>query len=296
LNRLYNSRHILFLYTIFVYTVSCVCFKNDCPVFCFYMISKRFEKAREAFLRKDTSAMKNVHENTAVEMHQTEQGKYIKSAVYGGLDGVITTFAVVAGVTGASLSAGIILVIGFANLLADGLSMAVGDYLSTRSEQEYHQSERKREEWEVEKFPEGEKKEMTEIYEAKGFSKKDALNLMQLVSKNKKFWVDEMMVWELGILEEEESPLKNALVTFFSFALFGFVPLLAYVLTMFFGIMLDSFLVSCALTGMTLFALGALKSRFVQRNWIISGTEMLALGGAAALVAYGIGFFLGGLV
>ena len=78
--------------------------------------------------------------------------------MYGGLDGIITTFAVVAGVAGASLSSGVVLILGFANLIADGLSMAIGDYLSTKAENEYNKAERAREKWEVENYPEGEKK------------------------------------------------------------------------------------------------------------------------------------------
>ena len=88
--------------------------------------------------------------------------------MYGGLDGIITTFAVVAGVAGASLSAGVVLILGFANLIADGISMAIGDYLSSKSEREYEAAERKREAWEVEHYPEGEKKELVELYEAQG--------------------------------------------------------------------------------------------------------------------------------
>ena len=76
------------------------------------------------------------------ELHSTSGGKYLKSWIYGGLDGVVTTFAVVAGVVGANLSSAIILILGFANLIADGISMAVGDYLSTKSQGEYYKAEK----------------------------------------------------------------------------------------------------------------------------------------------------------
>src|SRR3989338_10774556 len=107
-------------------------------------IKRNLKKAREAYKNKNIKATIKAHKS-APEQHKKE-GKYIKSFVYGGLDGIITTFAVVAGVTGASLNAGIVLILGFANLTADGISMAFGDYLSTKAEKEYGRAERKKEE------------------------------------------------------------------------------------------------------------------------------------------------------
>ncbi len=90
------------------------------------------------------------------EIH-TYAGEYIKSAVYGGMDGMITTYSVVMGVFGANLKLGVVLALGVANLIGDGLSMSFGDYLSTKSEQEYMKKEEAREAWEVKNDPEGEK-------------------------------------------------------------------------------------------------------------------------------------------
>ena len=269
------------------------------------MLTRNLDKAREAYKKGDVSASIAAHKQkvSAVtppvggEHHIHGSGQYIKSAVYGGLDGTITTFAVVAGVAGASLSAGIVLILGFANLIADGISMAVGDYLSTKSEQEYHKAERRREAWEVDHFPEGEKQEMEELYTGKGMSKKDAKAMTAILSKNKKAWVDVMMVEELGIVESNESPLKNALVTFCSFALFGFIPLIAYILSKLMpSLAAQSFIIACVLTGATLFSLGALKIKFTERNLFLSGFEMLILGGITAIAAYGVGWLLSGLM
>lgn len=261
------------------------------------MIADRLDRAREAFEQKDLSATIKAHQAPGHE-HHIEQGQYLKSLVYGGLDGTVTTFAVVAGVTGASLSYGTILIIGFANLLGDGLSMAIGDYLSTRSEQQFHRAERAREEWEVEKYPEGEKNEMIDIYKKKGYSAEDASSLVNVLFKNTRHFIDDMMIWELGILDSDESPLRNAIVTFFSFQLFGLVPLLAYLLLFFFPqavLPFGSFAWSSVLTAFTLFALGALRVKFTNRNLLTSGLEMLLVGGLAAVAAYGIGYFLAGL-
>ncbi|WP_040212637.1 VIT1/CCC1 transporter family protein [Clostridium polynesiense] len=263
------------------------------------MLSRNIDKAKKAFKNKDIEAAKLAHDaqQGKYEKHNTEQGQYIKSLVYGGLDGIITTFAVVAGVAGASLSPAIVLIMGFANLIADGLSMAIGDYLSTKAEMQYKSLERERETWEVENYPEGEKLELIELYMDKGMSQEDAETVTEIISKNEKTWVDIMMIEELGIIEEEESPVKNAMVTFTSFVIFGFIPILAYVLSRFIPyIAINTFAIACFLTGATLFALGALKVKITEENWIKSGLEMLIVGGLAAGAAYIIGNFLSVLV
>jgi len=260
------------------------------------MLSRNLEKARDAYKDKDIDAMRKAHDETKKEPHKQEKGQYIKSLIYGGLDGIITTFAVVAGVAGASLSAGIVIILGFANLIADGLSMAIGDYLSTKAENEYNKAEYARETWEVEHYPDGEKKELVEVYMDKGLNEKDATTIVDIISKDKKIWVDTMMVEELGIIQDEESPLKNALVTFFSFAIFGFIPLVIHLTTFIFpSFAINPFISASVLTGLTLFFLGALKSRITERHWFSSGAEMLIVGGIAAVAAYLVGLFLSGL-
>ena len=265
------------------------------------MITRSLDKAKEAFRNRDIEASVAAHSPgaraaAAAERHTQAQGRYIKSVVYGGLDGIITTFAVVAGVAGAALSAGIVLILGFANLIADGISMAIGDYLSSKSEREYQNAERTREAWEVEHYPEGEKKELVEIYEAKGIPAKDAEAMVSILAKNPKAWVDIMMVEELGIVGSDESPFANAVATFFSFAVFGFVPLLTYVVATFVPFLhANSFLIAALLTGATLFALGAVKVRITGKNWFLSGLETFVIGGITAAAAYGVGVLLGGL-
>lgn len=262
------------------------------------MITRNLEKARGAFRHNDAAASRRAHENSsAPEEHQTGHGQYLKSFVYGGLDGIVTTFAVVAGVAGANLSASLIFILGVANLVADGISMAFGDYLSTKAENEYIAAERVRETWETRNYPDGEKREMTELYMEKGISETDAKIAVEALSKIEKPWVDIMMVEELGLVENLESPLKNALVTFGSFVFFGSIPVLIYVIALFIPFFTaHTFALACALTGLTLFILGTLKIYFTRQPWYRAGTEMLLLGGFAAAAAYVVGVLLGGLV
>ena len=262
------------------------------------MITRNLEEARGAFRRGDTEASRKAHEGgMAPEEHQTGHGQYLKSFVYGGLDGIVTTFAVVAGVAGANLSASVVLVLGVANLIADGISMAFGDYLSTKAENEYMAAERVRESWEVQNYPDGEKKEMVELYVEKGIAPEDAKIAVDALSKIEKPWVDIMMVEELGLVENPESPLKNAVVTFGSFVFFGAIPVLIYIVARFIPFFAaHTFALACVLTGITLFILGTLKIYFTRQPWYRAGLEMLLLGGFAAAAAYVVGVMLGGLV
>ncbi len=262
------------------------------------MFSRNLDKAREAYKSKDIQASIKAHHHRQIkaEEQHSSAGQYIKSLIYGGLDGIITTFAVVAGVAGAALSPGVVLILGFANLIADGLSMAIGDYLSTKAEMEFQQAERTRETWEVEHYPDGEKHELMELYMNKGMNEEDAKTVVDIIAKNKEAWIDIMMVEELGIIQEDESPLKNALVTFLSFITFGFIPVVTYVVARFIPNMpVNTFELSCILTSLTLFVLGALKVKVTGKNWFKSGLEMLIVGGLAAGAAYVVGILLGGI-
>lgn len=253
-------------------------------------------KAREAFKEKNKKKLIAAHSKHK-EIHDTGTGKYLKSWVYGGLDGIITTFAVVAGVVGASLESKIILILGFANLIADGISMAIGDYLSTKSEKEYYDLERSREEWEVENNPKGEEEEMLEIYQKKGLSKKDAISMISVLKKNKKFWVDTMMSDELGLSKEDGSPLRHGIVTFFSFLIFGLIPLSLFLIGALFNTSFTKpFLFASILTGIAMFSLGAVKTKITGKNWLRSGLEMLLIGGIAATAAYFVGEFLSKII
>lgn len=240
--------------------------------------------------------MKNQLVGKTVNKKKFSGGKYIKSMVYGGLDGIITTFAVVSGVAGASLTFQVVIILGFANLLADGISMAVGDYLSTKSENEYTTGLKKRKKQELILHYTDEINDMIDSYEQQGVSKKDAHTISHLLAKYETPFVDQKIKDEYGNEEIEETPIKNAVVTFFSFFVFGFVPLLAYVISMVFPFMLaHAFLVASILTGVTLFVLGAIKSSITHSKWIKSGLEMLIIGGVAAIAAYLIGYILGGI-
>lgn len=240
--------------------------------------------------------MKNQLTDKKYIRRKFQGGEYIKSMVYGGLDGIITTFAVVSGVAGASLAMRVVIILGFSNLLADGFSMAVGDYLSTKSENEYNEGLKKQKKQDLVDNYDDEVENFIHAYEKQGLSPEDAQSIAYTLAKYESPFVNQHIAHEHGSDDTEEEPFKNALVTFLSFFIFGLIPLLAYVFSMFLPFMLEhAFLIASILTGMTLFILGTLKSRMTQSNWLKSGLEMLAVGGLAAAAAYLIGSVLGGI-
>jgi VIT1/CCC1 family predicted Fe2+/Mn2+ transporter len=264
-------------------------------------MTSRVDKARQAYETRDIEATKTVHTknaiNVAKEKHTKERGKYLGNFVYGALDGIVTTFAVVSGVEGAKLSYDIVLILGFANLFGDGVSMALGDYLSEKSKRDYIKKERERETWEVDNVPEGERQEIRAIYAKKGFSGKNLDNAVKVITSDKKRWVDTMMHEELGLTYDEgKTPLMSSIVTFSSFVFIGFIPVMAFVLALILPkLITNPFLISALLTGIALFTVGAMRTWVTGLKWYRSGIEMLFVGSIAAFAAYLVGFLLKGL-
>jgi VIT1/CCC1 family predicted Fe2+/Mn2+ transporter len=213
------------------------------------------------------------------------------------LDGIVTTFAVVSGVAGANLGSHVVLILGLANLLADGFSMATGAYLSVKSQAEYYLREWQREAWEVEHFPEGEKAELIEVYRAQGYPEADARALGEIHARDDQRWIRAMMIEELGLMPDERRPLASGLATFLAFVIAGSLPLLVYVVGILTPIAPETaFPVAIALSAVALFGLGAAKVFVTHRNPLRNGVEMLLVGGLAAAVAYSVGALLRGLV
>ena len=261
------------------------------------MPSKRIEDARKAFREKDLEAAKKAHSHEAFDHDHQSGGEYVGDFVYGALDGIVTTFAVVAGSAGAGFGVGVILVLGFANLLADGLSMAVGNYLSMKSEKDYYEKEKQREEYEVDTYPQGEREEIRQIYKRKGFTGQNLEKLVELITSKKTVWVDTMMVDELGLLPSNKNPIRAGLSTYVAFLIAGFIPLLIFVIALFTPIEPSiTFPIAFILTFVTIFIVGSLRSLVIAKNWLMAGLEMLLIGGLTALIAFGIGSVLGSLV
>ena len=222
---------------------------------------------------------------------------YLRDFVYGAVDGTVTTFAVVSGVAGAGLNAGVVIILGLANLLGDGFSMAAGNFLATRLDRDRILKTRAMEEMHIREIPEGEREEVRQIFAAKGFTGELLERAVEIITSDPKLWVDTMVREEWGLNLEAPSPLRAAVSTFAAFILAGSVPLLPFFWNLLAGNRnQDSFLISAWMTAAVFFLVGAAKSRFSGEKWIRSAFETLLVGGSAALLAYGAGIFLSGLV
>lgn len=226
--------------------------------------------------------------------HFVKLQEYMREFVYGGIDGAVTTFAVVAGGFGANLDTGIIIILGFANLLADGFSMSVGAFLSSKSERENFKKHEKIEYWEVENLPHLEREEIRDIYKAKGFEGELLEKVVDQICSDKDLWVAEMMKDELEMMQDNKSPLKIGVATFISFITVGFIPLMVYLIDFFSQIEKNIFLFTSILTGFAFILIGWMKSLVNQTSPLRSIMETLALGFLAALVAFYVGDILEG--
>ena len=215
--------------------------------------------------------------------------EYLSEFVYGGIDGCVTTFAVVAGSVGASLDSSIIIILGFANLFADGFSMSIGAFLSTRSAIDNYNKHKNIEYWEVEHLPEKEREEIREIYQDKGFEGELLDQVVDKITEDKDRWVDVMMKEELEMAEESKSPLLIGLATLTSFILVGFIPLLIYVVDFIWEVQGQLFLYACLLTSIGFIFVGAMKSIVTKTHWVRDILNTLLLGALAAVVAYFVG-------
>jgi len=218
--------------------------------------------------------------------------------VYGSIDGAVTTFAIVAGVIGAGLSPGIILILGFANLFADGFSMAAANYQASKARNEYIQMKRKQEEWEIDNLAEQEKEEIREIYTKKGFKDELLEEIVRIITSRRKVWIDTMMKEELGLIEDYKKPLDSSLSTFLGFNFIGLIPLIPFMVFIAMGTIPNSeaFFYSIIFVITAFFIVGIIKGKIVKKSKIRSGIYTLIIGGVAALVAYLIGYGLNFLI
>lgn len=221
----------------------------------------------------------------------------IEDFVYGATDGAVTTFAIVTGAFGASLPISVILILGFANLFADGFSMSVGSFLAKKTRKEYIEKERKREEWEIDNLSSQEKNEIREIYEKKGFKDELLDDIVRIITSRRKIWVDTMMKEELGLNDEETKPLESAFTTFTGFNVVGLIPLIPFIAVYISGMSYisgyDTFITSLSFTAISFFLIGMIKGKIVKKPIFLSGLFTLSIGGLAALVAYCVGYILG---
>ncbi len=232
------------------------------------------------------------HEPEAIEqrLNAGNRPQDVSDAVLGAIDGCITTFAVVAGAFGAGFSASIALILGFANLLADGFSMAVSNYEAIKAQLEYREQARRMEEEHIDRVPHGEREEIRQLFRLKGFEGEILEAIVETISRDRELWVETMLTEEHGLHKLDISPGRSAAMTFTTFLLAGALPLLPYLVP-------DlnpqwQFILSASLAALVFFSIGMLKSLVFAKPLLRSGLSTLLTGGAAAALAFGTGYLL----
>jgi vacuolar iron transporter family protein len=210
---------------------------------------------------------------------------YLRDWIYGGIDGVVTTFAVVASVVGADLSSKVVLILGLANLVADGFAMAAGNYSGTQAERDDYNRLLAVERKHIAIVPDGEREEIRQIFGGKGFSGDNLETIVDVITADESRWAKTMVVEEYGLAPTPKSPVVAALSTFAAFTLCGLVPLVTYLCM--------GGLIPCVVaTGVALLAIGAIKSRWSLATWWLSGFGTFCIGMFAAALAFCVGFGL----
>lgn len=232
------------------------------------------------------------HSPEAIEkrLGQTPKFQNISDAVLGGIDGCVTTFAVVSGAVGAGFPSSVALILGFSNLVADGFSMAVSSYESNQAAQEFTDSVRRMEENHIDEIPEGEREEIRQIFQRKGFSGDTLEKVVDTICQDRDLWIETMLTEEHGLHKYDSAPWMSAGITFTAFILVGAVPLLPF--TAFILPISQQFMLSGCLAGIMFFLIGMLKSVVFSKPLFISGIRTFLTGGTAAGLAYLTGYFL----
>jgi vacuolar iron transporter family protein len=240
-----------------------------------------------------TRTLQQEHTDEAIarRLSGATQHSYLGDFILGAVDGAVTTFAIVAGAAGAGLSNGVVLVLGLANVLADGFSMAAGNYLKSRSDRQVLDRMRRIEEMHIERIPDGEREEVRQIFRAKGFEGEVLEQVVQTITEDRRQWVNTMLTEEWGLQLDPPTPWKAGLATFVAFLLAGMVPLLPTLVALNQPAG-QAFFWSCLLTGITFFVIGLIRGRVVEHRPWTAGLETLLIGGSAAAVAYAVGRLL----
>ena len=240
-------------------------------------------RAEVAQARRELEVIRRHHGSTG-------RSGSLRAAVFGINDGLVSNFSLVLGMAGADLGSGVVILAGIAGLVSGACSMAAGEYVSMRVQREVFEGALNMERRELIEEPDAELREVEVILRAQGVPREDAARIAPRVMEDPELALDLMARQELGLDPDElGSPYGAAASSFASFGIGAVIPLLPFVLLAF-GVAL---VVSVILSGLCLFAVGALAARLSDRPAFFGGARMLLIGAAAAAVTYGIGKLFG---
>jgi VIT1/CCC1 family predicted Fe2+/Mn2+ transporter len=220
----------------------------------------------------------------------------IRNVIYGVNDGLTATLGVLAGVGGATVDARVVLIGGLSAMVASGVSMAGGAYLSSKSQREVFEGQLAREAAEIEAMPELERAELVRIYRSKGLTPAEAKTIVGRITADKKVWLETQAREELGLdVSQFENPMREGVVAGVSTLVGGAIPVLGFlggrwiVGANLHG--LAALIIAFAVCAAFLFLIGSARSFFTGKGGVRSGLEMLAVGSVVAAITYAVGVF-----
>lgn len=218
-----------------------------------------------------------------------QEGRLLENIILGGQDGLVNVLGLILGVAAATSDSRIVIIAGLAATFAESISMAAVAYTSQKAAKQFYESERQREIREIEQTPEIEKQEVRDIFEKKGFSGKDLDRAVEIVTSDKKVWLDVMMQEELNLGSyTEKKPVRDGIVVGLAAVIGSLFPLAPF----FFWSVETAFVVSIVFSILVLFVAGALKAKFTIGGWKRNGLEMALIGTLAAIAGYVVGVLL----
>ena len=229
-----------------------------------------------------------------IDKFHLQGGELIRQVTFGMNDGIVSIFALLAGIAGAGQSPKTILISLLAATIAGALSMAAGEFISGKGEHEYYKHEIEQERLEIKLCPDIEKEEIRIIYRKKGFEGDILEEIVDKIIQNEDLWVREMIIEELGVTEIEQAPgIKTSIIIFFSFIMGALFPVLPYLILFQTSLIeMTLFWIATGITFGGLFLAGALKTFVTGISWLKSGVEMLFVGLFAFGISYLIGYFI----
>ncbi|GII54012.1 membrane protein [Planotetraspora thailandica] len=220
--------------------------------------------------------------------HRDVTGGWLRPTVFGAMDGLVSNFALIAGVAGGTANTKIISLAGVAGLAAGAFSMAGGEYVSVASQRELAEAEIDIERRELERNPQSEEDELTQLYVQRGVEADTAREVARQISRNPEQALAVHTRAELGVDPQDlPSPVLAAVSSFLSFGVGALIPLFPYLIG------LQSLWIPAAASMAALFAAGAVVSRVTARTWWFSGLRQLVVGGVAACLTWGLGTLIG---
>ncbi len=220
----------------------------------------------------------------------SDTGRNLREVILGGQDGLVNVLGIILAVATAAQDVKIVIIAGLAATFAESISMAAVAYTSTKAERDFYKSEEAREKWEMKHWPDRERKEIYDIYKAKGFKGNILNQIVNKITSNKRLWLKVMMEEELRLFEDEyRNPGRSAVIVGVAAIIGSLVPLIPF---LFFGIE-GAIIGSVVLSLIVLFVSGMIKGHLTTGKLLRSATEMALIGMGAALIGYGIGAVLG---